>query len=106
MKAAARPKRVGDASKGSPKWYVRLFVAGDEPNSAIARESLDKICSTYLNGNCRVEVIDVLKDFRPALEEQVLVTPALVIVEPGPRTVIFGNLADTGKVLAALKVVV
>ncbi len=32
--------------------------------------------------------------------------PALVILEPGPRTVIFGNLADTGKVLAALKVVV
>ena len=35
-----------------------------------------------------------------------LVTPALVITEPGSRTVIFGNLADTGKVLAALKVVV
>jgi len=85
---------------------MRLFVAGDEPNSAIAKDSLDRICSTYLNDNWQVEIIDVLKDFRPALEEKVLVTPALVITEPGPRTVIFGNLADTGKVLAALKVVV
>jgi len=96
--------RAGPAD--ATTYRMRLFVAGDEPNSAVARESLAKICSTYLNGNCQVEIIDVLKDFRPALQERVLVTPALVILEPGRRTVIFGNLADTGKVLAALKVVV
>ena len=43
------------------KYHMRLFVAGDEPNSAIAKESLDRICSIYLNGNCQVEIIDVLK---------------------------------------------
>jgi circadian clock protein KaiB len=102
----AKKTGVRDGPKVSPKYRMRLFVAGNEPNSAIARESLDRICSTYLNGNCQIEIIDVLKDFRPALEENVLVTPALVIVEPGPRIVIFGNLADTGKVLAALKVMV
>jgi circadian clock protein KaiB len=90
----------------SPKYRMRLFVAGNEPNSAIARESLDAICQKYLANDCQVEIIDVLKDFRPALEERVLVTPALVIAGPVPRTVVFGNLADTKKVLAALKVVV
>lgn len=90
----------------SPKYHMRLFVAGNEPNSTIARESLDAICRTYLANDCQVEIIDVLKDFRPALEERVPVTPALVIAGPGPRTVVFGNLADTKKVLAALKVVV
>jgi circadian clock protein KaiB len=104
MAAGRRQTRAGAASRR--KYRMRLFVAGDEPNSAIAKEALDKICSTYLNGNCRVEIIDVLEDFRLALEEGVLVTPALVVFEPGPRTVIVGNLADTGKVLAALKVVV
>jgi circadian clock protein KaiB len=87
-------------------YHMRLFVAGNEPNSAVAQDSLNRICSTYLNSRCQVEIIDVLEDFRPALQERVLVTPALVILEPGPRTVIFGNLADTGKVLTALKVVV
>ncbi len=102
----AKKRRARAGPPNVMKYCMRLFVAGGEPNSAIARESLDKICSTYLNGNCQVETIDVLKDFRPALEERVLVTPALVILEPGPRTVIFGNLTDTGKVLTALKVVV
>ncbi len=103
---AGRKKQTRAGPASTAGYRMRLFVAGDEPNSTIARESLDRICSTYLNHNCQVEIIDVLKDFRPALEEQVLVTPALVITGPGPRTVIFGNLADTGKVLAALKVVV
>ncbi len=102
--AKRKQTRAGPAN--ATQYHMRLFVAGNEPNSAIARESLNKICSTYLNGNCRVEIIDVLKDFRPALEERVLVTPALVILEPGPRTVIFGNLTDMRKVLAALKLVV
>jgi circadian clock protein KaiB len=90
----------------SPKYRMRLFVAGNEPNSTMARESLDAICKKYLANDCKVEIVDVLKDFRPALEERVLVTPALVIGGAVPRTVIFGNLADTKKVLAALKVVV
>lgn len=105
MSAARRQQaRAGPAIP--PTYRMRLFVAGKEPNSAIAREALNRICSTYLNHDCQVEVIDVLEDFQPALEERVLVTPALVITEPGPRTVVFGNLADTSKVLAALKVVV
>jgi circadian clock protein KaiB len=102
--AAAKRKQIRAGPANSTKYRMRLFVAGNEPNSAIARESLDRICSTYLNDNCQVEIVDVLKDFRPALEENVLVTPALVITEPGPRAVIFGNLADTERVLAALKV--
>jgi circadian clock protein KaiB len=81
-----------------------LFVAGNEPNSATAKASLDRICSTYLEQDCQIEIIDVLEDFGPALEEGVLVTPALVIIEPGPKTVVFGNLTDTKKVLDALRV--
>jgi circadian clock protein KaiB len=103
---AAKKTQARDGPTVWPTYRMRLFVAGNEPNSAIARESLNRICSSYLNGNCQIEIVDVLEDFRPALEENVLVTPALVITEPGPRTVIFGNLADTGKVLAALKVAV
>lgn len=93
-------KREGN----SPKYHFRLFVAGDEPNSAIAKASLDRICSEYLEQGCQIEIVDVLQDFRPALEERVLVTPALVILGPERRTVIFGNLADPERVLAALQV--
>jgi hypothetical protein len=80
-------------------------VAGDEPNSAMAKASLNRICSTYLSErDFRIEIIDVLRDFRPALEESILVTPALIVQSGGMRTVVFGNLADPGKVLAALQI--
>jgi len=104
MMARAKKERARDGRTGSPKYRLRLFVAGDEPNSVIARASLDEICSTYLKHECQIEIIDVLENFQPALEERVLVTPALVIIEPQPRTVVFGNLTDTKKVLSALKV--
>lgn len=91
---------------GSTGYHLRLFIAGNEQNSTIAREALERICATHLNNYCRLEIVDVLKDFRPALEEGILVTPALVVFEPGPRTVVFGNLTDTKRVLAALKVMV
>jgi len=100
--------RVGQTQvngRKTSKYHLRLFVAGDEPNSALAREALDKICSQYLEEEgCQIEVIDVLEDFRPALEERILITPALVVCRPEPRTVIFGNLTNTDKVLAALRV--
>lgn len=101
-KRSIKQPRRGNGN--APEYRLRLFVAGDEPNSAIAKASLDRICSEYLKRRCQCEVIDVLQDSRLALEERVLVTPALVVRGPEHRTVIFGNLADTGRVLAALGV--
>jgi circadian clock protein KaiB len=102
---AKKPTRQPQEGKGNlPEYRFRLFVAGDEPNSAIARASLDRICLEHLDQRCHIEIIDILEDFRPALEEKVLVTPALVIRGPERRIVVFGNLADTQKVLAALRI--
>jgi circadian clock protein KaiB len=77
-------------------------VAGDEANSRQARANLERLCEEHLLGRVEVEIIDVLKDFRAAVAERVLVTPALIIAAPPPRAVILGNLSDTPRVLAAL----
>ena len=104
MKTGAGTQR-GRAGAAKPECYnLRLFVAGDEPNSAQARASLEELCANYLAGNCRIEVVDVLQDFEPALQENILVTPALVIQHAGRRNVIFGNLADMNRVLAVLQI--
>ncbi len=95
----------GHSGGGKPARYdLRLFVAGNEPNSALARASLEKICTDYLAGNCHIDVIDVLQDFQPALEENILVTPALIVAQAGRRHVIFGNLTDIDKVLTVLEI--
>lgn len=84
------------------KYQMRLFVAGDEPNSVIAKKNINKICSKLLNEQFKLDVIDVFQDFTTAIKENILVTPALVIDKP-KKTKIFGNLRETDKVLAALE---
>ncbi|MBL7184790.1 MAG: circadian clock protein KaiB [Phycisphaerae bacterium] len=90
------------ATTAGKKYVLRLFVAGDEPNSKKARENLTQLCETHLQGEYEVEIVDVLEDFEAALKSNVLLTPALIVVAPKPTT-IFGNLNDTDKVLGALR---
>ena len=85
---------------------LRLFVAGDEANSRQARHNLTRLCEAHLEGNADIEIIDVLKDFRAAVAERILVTPELIVGSLPSRVVVFGNLSDTDQVLAALGVAV
>ena len=89
---------------GEGKLRLRLFVAGDEANSRQARRNLARLCEEHLNGTADVEIIDVLKDFRAAVAERVLVTPALIVGSAPSRVVVLGNLSDTARVLSALGV--
>jgi circadian clock protein KaiB len=84
-------------------YRLRLFVAGDAPNGVLARDNLAKLCAEHLAGRHELVVHDVLQDFRAALEHRVLVTPTLLLVDPPPRVMVVGTLADTPKVLAALR---
>lgn len=91
------------SGEGTRKKYIfRLFVAGEEVNSKLARENLFSLCQNYLSGHYEIEIIDVFKDFRTALESGVLVTPMLIDVSRSPEIKILGNLSDTEKVLKAL----
>ncbi len=92
------------ARKGQRGHYVfRLFMAGNGPNSKQALANLRSLCRDHLNGNCTIETVDVVKDFQAAVRENILVTPALILVAPLPRVMILGNLSDLPKVLAALR---
>ena len=96
------PKTAARAPKATCH-RLQLFVAGTEPNSQLARENLKRIIAAHLKDNCELAIVDVLKDFQTALAANVLVTPALVVDAAGTRTIIFGNLTETTKVLAALR---
>jgi circadian clock protein KaiB len=80
-----------------------LFLAGDERNSQSARMNLQKFCDQYLPGRAVVEIVDVLTDYRRALEFRVMITPALVVLHPAPMARIVGTLEDTEALLAALR---
>ncbi|RME98844.1 MAG: circadian clock protein KaiB [Chloroflexi bacterium] len=90
----------GDAAL--PQVHLRLFIAGNEPNSRKARQTLKNLCETRLKGKYTLEIVDVLQDFQAALENHVLVAPTLIVLAPQPPATIIGSLADIQKVLTAL----
>jgi len=84
-------------------YILRLFMAGDESNSRQARENLERLQETHLKMPHKKEIVDVLEDFQAALENNVLVTPCLILASPLPKVTVFGNLNDTKRVVAALR---
>jgi circadian clock protein KaiB len=97
-------KRENTTSDSSACVYIlKLFIAGGEPNSRLARANLTIICNEYLKGRCQLEEVDVLTDCTSALKERVFVTPALVLVSPEPRVTVVGNLENKERVISALR---
>lgn len=72
-----------------------LYIAGDAPNSRIAKDNLRRLCEQVQQHTVEVEVIDVLQTPEIALKNGIFVTPALQITEPAPGVLLFGNLNDS-----------
>ena len=102
MKQASQAKlRRGKGRRGH--YLLRLFVAGDGPNSKQALANLHRLCREHLDGDCTIETVDVVKNYEAAVRNNILVTPALILVAPRPQVIVLGNLSDPRKVLAALR---
>jgi len=82
-----------------------LYVTDSGPNSVRAIANLEAICKEHLNGNFRLEIIDVLEYPLRALADGVVVTPSLAKLFPLPAATVVGNLSDRGGVLRALGIV-
>ena len=76
-----------------------LYVAGDSPNSLLARANLAAIAAERLAGRFTIEEIDVLKEPLRALSAKVLLTPTLVRLRPEPQRRLLGSLSERQKVL-------
>ena len=81
-----------------------LYVAGDSPNSRLARANLAAIAAAKLSGRFAIEEVDVLKEPLRALSDKVLLTPTLVVLRPGPQRRLLGSLSERQKVLSFLGV--
>lgn len=81
---------------------LRLYVAGDGPNSTEARANLTAMLDRSPATRFQLEVVDFLREPQRALLDGVIVTPTLVRLAPPPARKIIGTLRDTPKVLAAL----
>jgi circadian clock protein KaiB len=79
-----------------------LYITDSGPNSVRAVANLEAICREHLQGNFRLEIIDVLQYPLRALADGVVVTPSLAKLFPLPSATVVGNLSDRSGVLRAL----
>jgi circadian clock protein KaiB len=103
----ARKRKGRDASAPAAATAVVmvLYITDSGPNSVRAVANLEAICKEHLDGNFRLEIIDVLEYPLRALADGVVVTPSLAKLSPLPAATVVGNLSDRGGVLRALGIV-
>ena len=84
------------------RMMLRLYVAGDGPNSVAARANLRRLLAGRDPATFHVEIVDCWQQPLRALDEGVLVTPTLVRLEPLPVQTIVGSLSNRERVLEVL----
>ena len=102
MKKTPAKKRRPAKASGSDFYRLRLYIAGQTPNSIAAIANLEKICEDSLEGRYRIEVVDLLEKPQLAKGDQIIAIPTLVRQLPRPVKAIIGNLSKTDRVLVGL----
>jgi circadian clock protein KaiB len=106
--AKKSPAKKGAAKKSAAKtgasdfYRLRLYIAGQTPNSIAAITNLKNICEEKLKGKYRIEVVDLLVKPQLAKGDQIIAIPTLVRRLPPPVKRIIGNLSKTESVLVGL----
>lgn len=83
-------------------YILKLYVAGNTPNSIRALQTLNNILEKEFQGVYALKVIDVLKNPQLAEEDKILATPTLTKILPLPMRKIIGDLSDRERVLIGL----
>jgi circadian clock protein KaiB len=94
---------MSEPHEGNPQLVeLRLYIAGDSPNSIEAISNIKSICETYLPNRHRIEIINVLEEPLRPIQDGVLITPTLVKLSPPPVFTVIGDLSERSQLLLAL----
>jgi circadian clock protein KaiB len=102
MKKSSPRKRRPAKTLGKDLYRLRLYIAGQTPNSIAAIANLKNICEDKLRGRYRIEVVDLLEKPQLAKGDQIIAIPTLVRRLPPPVKKIIGNLSKTESVIVGL----
>ena len=93
---------MAKARSKTPALRLRLYIAGNAPNSVRAVANARAICDEHFASGHELEVIDLLEHPKRAIADGIIVTPTLVKLLPLPVQRVIGSLSDTNQVLLAL----
>jgi circadian clock protein KaiB len=94
--------RVARAKTSKARLRLRLYVAGNAPNSLRAIANAKALCEEHFSCGHQIEIVDLLNYPLRALADGVVVTPTLLRLSPLPVQRVVGNLSDANQVLMAL----
>jgi circadian clock protein KaiB len=94
-------KRSAPEKNGNGQWLLRLYIAGQTPNSVAAVSNLKRLCNG-LDGKYRLEIIDLLVHPTLAKGDQIVAIPTLVRKLPPPMKKVIGNLSKAERALVGL----
>ena len=95
-------KKASPAVVDSDFFILRLYIAGQTPNSVTAIANLKKLCEEKLKGKYSIEVVDLIEEPERAKRDQIIAIPTLVRRLPPPMKKIIGNLSKTESVIVGL----
>ena len=99
-------RRFGAGNERAMSRYAifkfRLYVADHAQNGAQAIANLTALCRAHLPDQYQIEIVDVLKEPKRALADNIFMTPTLLKLAPSPVRRIIGTLSQTHTVLLAL----
>ncbi len=93
-------KKLGNAR--SPKYLLRLYIAGMTPKSSRAVENVRLICEQHLAGRYDLEVVDLYQHPGLSRGEQIIAVPTLIKRLPLPLRRFIGDMSDIERILVGL----
>ncbi|MFO1424085.1 MAG: circadian clock KaiB family protein [Candidatus Competibacteraceae bacterium] len=86
------------------KFVLRLYVAGNSPQSTRAIERAKAFCESHLKGRYELTVVDLYQHPEATQNEQIIAAPTLVKTLPPPLRQLIGDLSNTSRLLLALDI--
>jgi circadian clock protein KaiB len=84
------------------KYVLKLYVVGNTTVSSRAETNLKNICAALTEDEYIIEVIDILKNPKLAVDESIRAVPTLIKELPAPLRRVIGDLSNTENVLLGL----
>src|SRR6185295_1409565 len=65
-------------SSSNPEYIIQIFVAGQTAKSRQAARNLKAICDEGFPGRYKIEIVDISKDPKLAVEHNVIAVPTVI----------------------------
>ncbi len=80
--------------------HFQIFVIGRTPAAILVEQQLRRACRR-VRGPVTIEVVDLLEHPEIAEEHDIVATPMVLRLHPGPQVRVVGDLSDPAALIAA-----